>query len=179
MRVLAVLFVTLGLASQASAPALAAGPCEEFTWNVSRERSLFAETPVQLAAGRDAASAPPITPERLYQLTLAPQTDVHLAVPAGHKPRGGDTWSGLLRLPISQAGVYRVSLSEGDWIDVIRDGKEIASEDHQGRPGCSAPHKLVQFRLPSGEILIQLSGASSPTVKLTVTPAPPNPDNAK
>jgi hypothetical protein len=172
------LFLTLNLVL-ASAPLVAQDRCGEFTWDVTRERGLFAQEAVPLSAGRDAASAPPIVPDRLYQVTLSPQADVHLSAPPGHKPHSDGGWSGLIRLPISRPGVYRVSLSEGDWIDVVRDGAEISSEDHQGRSGCSAPHKVVQFRLPSGEVVIQLSGASSPTVKLAVTTAPPGPDNAK
>jgi hypothetical protein len=175
MRAL-VLFVALGLVAQVSAPASAAEPCEEFTWNVLHERNLFAEAPARLAVGREAGSAPPIAIDRLYELALVPQTDVHLAVPAGHRPHGDGGWSGLLRLRVTKPGVYRVSLSEGDWIDIVSDGAQITSEDHQGRSGCSAPRKVVQFRLPSGEVLIQLSGALSSTVKLTVTSAPPTPD---
>lgn len=171
-RVKHVLVVGVGLVTLTPTFLPAAEPCDGFTWNVARERSLFAGSPQQLAAGKDSVSAPQISLGRLYQIALAPESDVHVATTPGHKPRGEGALAGVARLRISQAGVYRVSLSEGAWIDLVHEGTVIASEDHQGRAGCSAPHKVVQFRLPAGEVLVQLSGATVPSVQMTVTPAP-------
>jgi hypothetical protein len=58
------------------------------------------------------------------------------------------------------------------WIDIVADGKMIDSADFQGRAGCQAPHKIIQYSLAAGrELLLQLSGAPSATVRLTITAA--------
>jgi hypothetical protein len=52
----------------------------------------------------------------------------------------------------------------------VADGKMIESADFQGRPGCLAPHKIVQYSLAAGrDLLLQLSGAVSPGARLTIT----------
>jgi len=175
----ALLFLAAGVLTLVPRSLPAADPCDGFTWNVAHERALFAGPPQPLAAGSDAASAPRISLDQLYQIALAPQPDVHLPLAPEHKPRGDGTLSGVVGLRISRAGVYRVSLSESAWIDVVHDGAVIASADHQGRVGCSAPHKVVQFSMPVGEVLLQLSGASGPSVRLTVTAVTASPDSAR
>jgi len=170
----AVYWLTAGLITLSSTSLPAADPCGEFTWNVAHELRLFVGPARQLTAGKDAASAPRLSVDQLYQVALAPQAEVQLPTPPGHKHGGDGSLSGLLRLQIPQAGLYRVSLSEGDWIDLVHDGATITSQDHQGRAGCSASHKVVQFQLPADEILVQLSGATTPTVRVTITPAPPS-----
>jgi hypothetical protein len=104
------------------------------------------------------------------QLSAAGQ--VTLALPPGKKPAGDSSYAGLARLSLRQPGSYRVSLDQSAWIDIVADGKMIDSADFQGRAGCVAPHKVVQFSLPAGrELLLQLSGAASAGVRVTITPA--------
>jgi hypothetical protein len=146
-------------------------PCAKFSWNVEHERALFAAAPQAIAAGHDAASAPRLEPDRLYQLQLAAAGQVMLALPPGKKP-GDASYAGLARLSLQQPGSYRVSVDQSVWIDIVADGKMIDSADFQGRPGCLAPHKMVQYSLPAGrELLLQLSGAPSAGVRLTITAA--------
>ena len=67
----------------AAQPLLADEACVDFKWDVSKERALFAETPVALTAGRDPMSAPVVVPNRLYRLKLTIQDKVTFsAVPA-------------------------------------------------------------------------------------------------
>jgi hypothetical protein len=158
-------------AAIAAAQALAQDdPCEKFSWNVAHERALFAATPQAIAAGHDAASAPQLAPERLYQLQLAAAGQVTLQLPPGKKPATDSTYAGLAHLSLQQPGSYRVSVDQSVWIDIVADGKMIDSADFQGRSGCQAPHKIVQYSLPAArELLLQLSGAPSAGVRLTIT----------
>jgi hypothetical protein len=147
-------------------------PCGRFSWNVDKERALFATAPQAIAAGHDAASAPRLEPNRLYQLQLGAADQVTLALPPGKKPASEGSYAGLAHLSLQQPGSYRVSVDQSLWIDIVADGKMIDSADFQGRAGCLAPHKIVQYSLPAGrELLLQLSGAPNAGVRLTITAA--------
>jgi hypothetical protein len=66
--------------------------------------------------------------------------------------------------------VYRISLDQPLWVDVIADGAMVPAKDFQGRRGCNAPHKVVEFLLPARvPITLQFSGGNASTVKVTVT----------
>jgi hypothetical protein len=146
-------------------------PCAGFSWNVARERALFASAPQTAAAARDPASGPLLAPGRLYDLQLAPQNQVRLRLAPGKKTQPDGAYAGLARLQLQQPGAYRVSLDRGAWIDIVADGQLIASSDFQGRPGCLAPHKIVQFLLPAGhELLLQFSAAAVPVLRVAITP---------
>jgi hypothetical protein len=161
---------TLALSLAASVVSAQDDPCAKFSWNVEHERALFAAAPQAIAAGHDAASAPQLEPDRLYQLQLAAAAQVTLALPAGKKTAADSSYAGLARLSLRQPGSYRVSVDQSVWIDIVADGKMIESADFQGRPGCLAPHKIVQYSLPAGrELLLQLSGAPNAGVRLTIT----------
>ena len=79
----------------------------------------------------------------------------------------------MVGLTVGTAGVYRISLSQPLWIDVIANGAVVPAKDFQGRPGCDAPHKIVEFVLPArAPITLQFSGGSVPAVKVSVTRSP-------
>jgi hypothetical protein len=149
-------------------------PCAAFSWNISHERGLFATSGQTLVAGNSAVSAPRVEAERLYELQLVPQTQVKFASPPGKSKSTPESthnlYAGLAQVRVSQPGTYRISLDQPSWIDVLTDGKAIASSDFQGRSGCRSPHKIVQFALPAGkQLLLQFSGASSSPLRLTIT----------
>jgi hypothetical protein len=146
--------------------------CAGFHWNVSQERALFATRPDALSPGSNPTSAPLIRADHLYEWTVLPQETVTFAVAPGKKITDG-AHAGLARLRLDAAGIYRVSLDQPFWVDVVADGKVIPSKDFQDAPGCQTPHKIVEFELPAGkELLIQLSRATDPRVRMTVTRAP-------
>jgi hypothetical protein len=146
-------------------------PCAGFSGNVTPERALFAGAAQPAAAARDVASAQPLVPGRLYQLQLAPQGQVSMRLAPGKKTQLDGAYAGLARLQLQQAGSYRVSMDQGAWIDVVADGQMINSSNFQSRPGCTAPHKIVQFLLPAGhELLLQFSAATAPVLRVAVTP---------
>ena len=166
------------LIALAGATSAAEDPCAAFSWDVRHERSLFATAAAPVAAGKDAASAPSLAPERLYELTLAPQQQVTFAVAPGRKTPVDGSSAGLARLRLSTATDVRVSIDQGFWIDVVAGHELIAAKDFQGRKDCQAPHKIVAYSLPGGQdLILQLSGAIGSTVRLTITPvgAAPSP----
>jgi hypothetical protein len=165
--------IALTLMLLASAASLADDPCSGFSWNVTHERAVFSSTALNAKAGADAASAPAITANHLYDLTLAPQSQVHFQVPPGKPSKVDSPYAGLLHLKLKTQGLYRISADQPFWIDVVGGEELIRSESFQGAAGCNAPHKIVQFTLPAGqELTVQVSGAGSAHARIAVTPAP-------
>jgi len=154
------------------ARAYATDPCAEFAWDVGHERALFATTPETVAAGTSAESAPLLAVERLYRLTLTPQERVDFAVAPERKRSGDAPYAGLARLHIAVAGTYRLALSRPYWVDIVQSGSLISSSGFTGSHGCEAPRKIVQYTLAAGDFVLQVSGAGSADVGLTLTAAP-------
>ena len=150
-------------------PSYADDPCAAFKWDVTHERALFAGAAESVAAGRDSSSAPQLLPDHLYGLSLLAQEQIRLSVPLGKKAQFDSAFGGLARLRVPLAGTYRIALDQSGWIDVVGEHGGIGSSDFAGGSACHAPHKLVQFELPAGELLLQLSGVANATVKLTLT----------
>lgn len=154
----------------AAASALAQDPCAKFSWDIAHEHALFATPAESLAAGHDVKSAPLLASDRLYELQLGAQSQISMALPSGKNTITKGAFAGLARLRLTQPGTYRVSMDQPAWIDVVAGGKMIDSADAQGRAGCLAPHKIVQYSLPAArELVLQLSAAASAHVRLTIT----------
>jgi hypothetical protein len=156
----------------ASAAAHAQDECTDFRWDVSRERALFAGPPTVMKAGTDVSSAPIVLPNRLYQLTLAPQSGVTFSVRQGKKTTD-EVHAGLAILRINADGNYRVAVDLPVWIDVVTTDSVLQPTDFQGQHGCTAPRKIVEFDLKGTKpFLLQFSGASIDQLLVTVTPVP-------
>jgi hypothetical protein len=152
--------------------ALAADPCDGFSWDVHQERAVFASTAQTLPAGRALAAAPELVPNHLYLLALSPQDQVTFPVTPGKRALADGAYAGVAHVHIAQPGSYRVALNGGFWIDLVSGGTPITSSDFTGQPHCDAPRKIVQFSLPAGDLVLQLSGAASTPVRVAIVPAP-------
>jgi hypothetical protein len=147
-------------------------PCATaFRWDVATERALFAGAAEALVAGRASASAPTVHDGHAYAIALASQPDVRFAVPPA-RTRVEGAYAGLVTADISEAGRYRISLDVPAWIDVVVAGTALAAADFQGGHGCSAPHKIVEFNLPAGNALVQLSASAVGTLRFSLTRSP-------
>jgi hypothetical protein len=154
--------------------AFAADPCSGFKWDVSKELALFGGQGVALSAGKNVASAPALGTDRLYQLTLPPQSEVAFALAPGRMKSNDGVYAGLATLKLDAPGNYRISVDASLWIDVVGKGQLAAMTDFQGQQSCDAPHKIVEFDLNGAkEFMLQLSGSANATVRLTVTKTTP------
>lgn len=155
-----------------SLPARAADPCDSFTWNVAHERALFATAPMAVSAASSAGPSPVLQIDKLYDITLTPQDKVSFMLAPAKKALADGAFAGMVTLHIPSPGKYRVSMSEGFWIDVIADGKFAPTDDFTGGHACQAPRKIVQYPLPAGDLTLQFSNTNSASVRVTVTAAP-------
>ncbi len=169
MRSIGAAIACVGLLATLARTGYADEGCEGFKWDVAHERALFAGNAQPLTAAREADSGGELQPERLYDLWLSPQSQVELSVPLANKARVGNVFAGLVRVRIPEAGQYRVSLDQAGWIDVVGAQGVIPSSDFAGQRGCSAPHKVVQFELPAGRLLMQFTGVAGVHLQVAVT----------
>jgi hypothetical protein len=147
-------------------------PCAGFKWDVGKEHTLFGGKADPETAGTSTSSAPAAALNRLHELQLAPQVEVTFAAPPGKKALPADARAGLVTFKITAAGTYRISSDSSVWIDVVSNKMLLRAEDFQGQAGCDAPHKIVAFDLSPGVFVLQISGATQPKVRLTITQAP-------
>jgi hypothetical protein len=167
-RIAGVLALTIAAQS-----AWADDKCVEFAWDVRAEHLIFAMQPKALAAGADRASTPGVTLDRLYQLHLQKQADVQFPTPPGAREARPDSYAGLAQLQVAVPGAYRISADQPLWIDVGFNGALLKPQDFQGRRGCNAPHKIVEFVLPMGvQLTLQISNAANADVRIAITPSP-------
>lgn len=158
---LTALLLMLALQDPATDPACtnvrAAVPAELAAW--SQQAPVTAGTKPGEGATIALGKAANVSLQRAAALTLSP---------APAKPPAAGSYGGTLRLQVVQSGTYRVALGAGAWIDVLRDGKPIASVAHAHGPQCTGIRKIVDFKLDPGTYAVQLSGAKDRSVAALV-----------
>ena len=169
---LVTLAVSVMISALASMRVRSADPCDAFSWNVAHERAVFATPAVAVTAAAAAGAAPTLAVDRLYDIALTPQGQVRFALTPEKKALADGAYAGMVTLHIPVAGRYRVSMSEGFWIDLIADGKFVPTDDFTGSHACRAPRKIVQFILPAGDLTLQFANTNSASVQVTITAAP-------
>ena len=115
------------------------------------------------AAGGDAALAI----GKPAALTLPPIADASFAPPL-ERPGGAGTFGNGFPFVVREAGDYRVALSAGAWIDVVKDGTRLASTAHMHGPACSGIAKIVTFTLQPGSYVLQISGIKAPAIRVMI-----------
>ena len=107
----------VGLLIAANSQAVAAdGSCDSYTWNVSKERALFAAPPTVVVASTEMNGAPRVRTGQLYELhlSLAPQ----IGELPGEAPRPAK-YVGLVSVQIATSGRYRIALDNNAWVGMV------------------------------------------------------------
>ncbi len=123
--------------------------------------------PTPVSAGTKIGEGATIEIGKAALVSLHPAKHLTLQ-PAPGKGAAAEGNGGTLALAVTNAGKYRVALSGGAWIDLIHDGKAVASSTHAHGPKCSDIRKTVNFTLAPGNYAIQLSGNESDSIALLV-----------
>jgi hypothetical protein len=146
--------------------------CSHFSWDVSHELKVMKQTAAPVtAATKPGSQVPLIRIDKLYELKLSAQSAVtYSANPA--KPTLNDSaQGGLVRFHTDKAGLYRVSITSGHWIDVVDGEQLVKSKDFSGSRECARPHKIVEFELPANkDLVLQFSGSTDASVVTAITP---------
>lgn len=160
MRIFALIALLL------ATPALAQGPkqepvgCDKFKWPIDKERALLVKaTPVESGATMSQPAA---------NVKLAADT-ARLPQPPTRQSKA-NTFGGYINAPAPpKAGVYRITLSKGGWIDVFQSGKEVKSSAFTGATGCDGIRKSVKFELAASPYVIEITGVATDTVSVAIT----------
>jgi hypothetical protein len=119
-------------------------------------QSWTAKTNVEAAATPSGLDAHVATEGKALDVALHP-TNAMTWVTTPEKSPAASTFAGLLELKPASAGTYVIAASNGAWLDVLQDGKPIASSAHAHGPTCSTIHKQVEFQLTPGRYVLQIS----------------------
>lgn len=165
--------IAILLAAAVGPPAGATSPggCEDFAWPLATELTWLRATGVTEVKSSDTLTDPPA---QAIALNLLPSATVTLAgEPSGTlKGDAGATYAGLIHIgAASSPGLHQVTLSHKAWVDVVQNGKTIASVAHTGKTDCEAARKSVRFEIGPGPFTVQVTGASSPAIKVTIRKA--------
>jgi hypothetical protein len=151
-----------------ASPALAAEPsgCDKFAWPLDKERQLLSEAKPALATDaldRDNG--------RAIRIDLQPWPTAKLPVPPERAPRKTPSWAGFVQIAsASGPGRYKISLSEGAWIDIIQDAHNLKPLAFTGATDCPNIRKSVKFELGPGPFTVQVSDAPSRMIAIVITP---------
>jgi hypothetical protein len=165
MRPLAGIVLIAALFGPVFAQAQEPSGCDKFKWPLAHERSALSAPTARLESGARLAF------DAAASLRLAPQAEANLEMAPERPPRVSPSYAGAVKLDAPGApGIYKVTLSELGWIDVIQDGrflKPVAFSDARDCPGL---RKSVKFPLAAKPLTIQLSDAKSADISLIVSP---------
>jgi hypothetical protein len=163
--------VALGFASASLFATTALADCTGFKWPLDTELAWFAAGGDVAAKNGDELAE---VPAKAIALTLKPSKSVKLPVAAGVKEGavGSDTFSGWVSFPAGvKPGLYQVTISADAWIDLVQNGALVHSKGFTGRRECDVLHKSVRYEIGPGPVSIQITGAPSEKVRLTVNAA--------
>lgn len=142
--------------------------CEQFKWPLAIERSWFeAGTLQDLPSG---ATVDKLA-EGAFTVTLRPSTEVSFTLEPEGKPKPDKPLGAILSFDaVTTPGLYQITLSDEAWIDVIQDGAYRPSLEFSGVHGCPGLRKSVRFELKQAPLVLQLSSALAPSVKIAIRP---------
>jgi hypothetical protein len=152
----------------AAAPVRAAEPsgCDKFAWPLTVEQRLLGE-PQAAPAGdldRDAAKA--------VAVKLLPLAEAALPMAPERQPQKTPALAGFLRFgKATGSRLYKVSLSEGAWIDLVQDGHYLKPTAFTGATDCPHVRKSVKFEIGPDPFTLQVSGAPPSGIAVVITPA--------
>lgn len=123
------------------------------------------------AASVKKSAASRLTPGKAVQLKLLLTSKVTYPL-RPEKPGGSVSYGGLTRFTIAEEGLWRVALSSGAWVDVVKDGTASQSVAHGRGPDCSGIRKMVDYRLTPGTYTLQIAANGSDALTLLLTRLP-------
>ena len=141
------------LGSGVAAAAESSG-CDQFKWPIAHEQAALAAP----AAGPLAPGAT-LPADAGARLKLIPFAEAKLALAPERPPKFSPSYAGTFALDApAAAGVYKVTLSAGGWIDVVQDGKFLKAVAFSEATGCANARKSTLFPAEKKTFLLHIEG---------------------
>lgn len=106
-----------------------------------------------------------------FALELRRRSEASLpALPS--RPGDGAGMAGFVHFTIDIPGLYQITVPEAAWLDVIVDGAALAPEAFTPARDCPGVRKSIRFRLPAGDVILQISRASRAELPLVFARIP-------
>jgi hypothetical protein len=99
-----------------------------------------------------------LSPNTAYEITLAPVAEVDLTGFDGKELPEGSRGA-VFKLAIPRDGIFRVTVANPMWIDLIGPDGVVESSAHGHGPDCSGLGKIVDFPLKQGTYRLEFSAA--------------------
>ena len=155
-------FAALALAGAARAEEPSG--CAAFKWDIAQDQAaLAAPGPAAISDG-GALRAGAAT-----KISLAPTEKIHFPLAPERAPRP-EAFGAVVEWPAPAPGLYRISLSDAAWIDVIEDGAVAKPLAFSGAKDCPHIRKSLKFKLTGQKAFIQISNAAAPDITLVALP---------
>ena len=140
--------------------------CSQFKWPLATEKAWFeAGNLKDLPSGASVGDAT----DGAFTIALKPAAEVSFALPPEGKPKPDKPLGAIVSFAqIPTPGTYQVTLSVEAWIDIIQDGAFWPSLEFSGVHGCPGLRKSVRFDFKQAPLVLQLSSASAPSLKLAL-----------
>ena len=137
--------------------------CGAFAWPVNEERAWFADQNLRRAPTGTRLSRI----DRAIELTLEPTRSVHFFLPPEKTPRR-DSYSGdVAFFGVPHPGFYQVTISREASIDVFENGMRLTPVASSEAKDCRSVRKSERIALAPGNlVLVQVSGAPEPSIKV-------------
>lgn len=147
-------------------PARADEPCQ-FTWPLDTEIGWFQAPKVEDVPN---ATTLPETLNEALALSLVPLVDAKLPLPPSRTRSGDGPNAGAVTFESVKAGTYQVTIASDGWIDAVQNGAALKATEFTGSRSCAAARKSVRYEVTAGKLIIEISGATGPSIKLAVKP---------
>lgn len=151
----------------ATAPARLPAQEQELTCAADAPQPWRGAATIQSATSAQGASAAHF--DKAVLVRLQADRDVTYVGPA-RRATDKPSFGGIMEFTIERAGIYRVVLTKGAWLDLIADGKVIGSGRFGPGGPCSGYRKHVQFDLKPGRHQLEISGNEDANLGVWVTP---------
>lgn len=160
-----------GLLMAAESQAASDGSCNSYTWDVGKERALFATLPAVVLASQEMTYAPRIQLGQLYQVQLTAKKQVGRLPNDPARPM---TYGGIASIKIPSSGTYRLVMDNNACVGMTSGISAEVPTAWQAALSCRTPSKLVEFRLEAGKTYsVLISVAPEATMRFAITPSPP------
>jgi hypothetical protein len=134
-----------------------ASGCDAFAWPVSNERAWFANGKLR----RSVSGARLSRIDRAVELTLMPTKSIQFFLPPEQV------------FGVPHPGIYQVTVSRDAWIEMFENGRRLPFVGASEAKDCDGVRKSERFALAPGDlVLVQISGASQPSIEVAFEKAP-------